>query len=324
MLKVAVISGGYSGESVISARSAAMVMANIDRTRFEPVQIHIDRQEWVALAGNERLAVDRNDFSWQVNGRKERCDLAFIMIHGTPGEDGLLQGYLQMQGIPCTTGDVLSMALTFDKAATKSVLSHYGFRTAPFVLIPRNEVYSVSGIIDRLGLPCFVKPNRGGSSFGASKVKRAEDLQQAIENAFGEDGQALVESFIPATEVTCGVIPFRGEPRALPLTEIVSHKEFFDFEAKYQGASEEITPARLEAPLYEDIQRQAERIYKLLNCRGMIRVDFLVREGLPYMMEVNTVPGFSEQSIIPQQAGVDGISKQELISLLIDASMGGR
>lgn len=301
-----------------------MVMANIDRSRFAPVQIHVDRQEWVAMVGNERLPVDRNDFSWQVNGRKERCDLAFIMIHGTPGEDGLLQGYLQMQGIPFTTGDVLSMALTFDKAATKSVLAHYGFRTAPFVLIPRNEVYSVSGIIGRVGLPCFVKPNRGGSSFGASKVKRTEDLQQAIENAFGEDGQALVESFIPATEVTCGVIPFRGEPRALPLTEIVSHKEFFDFEAKYQGASEEITPARLEATLYEEIQRQAERIYKLLNCRGMIRVDFLIREGLPYMMEVNTVPGFSEQSIIPQQAGVDGISKQELISLLIDASMGGR
>jgi D-alanine-D-alanine ligase len=321
MIKVAVISGGYSGESIISARSAAMVMANIDRGRFDPVQIYIDRQEWVALSDGERVQIDRNDFSWIQGGQKQRCDIAFIMIHGSPGEDGLLQGYLQMQGIPFTTGDVLSMALTFDKAATKAVLAHHGFRTAPYVLVPRNDVYSVSGIIDRLGLPCFVKPNRGGSSFGATKVKRAEDLQQAIEKALGEDGQALVETFLPATELTCGVIPFRGEPRSLPLTEIVSHKEFFDFEAKYQGASEEITPARIEPGMYSDIQRQAERIYRLLNCKGMIRVDFLISNGMAYMMEVNAVPGFSEQSIIPQQAGVEGISKKELISMLIESAL---
>ncbi len=319
MIKVAVISGGFSEESIISARSAAMVMNNIDKQRFSPVLVKIDRESWTAEWKETWYPIDKNDFSFLVNGKKHHFNLAFMMIHGTPGEDGILQGYLELMGIPYTTGDVLNMALTFDKSATKTALEQNGFITAPSVLLFRDEIFSKNGIIAKVGLPCFVKPNRGGSSFGATRVDKEEDLMMAIEKAYGTKGEALIESFIAGTEVTCGVINFRGKARSLPITEIVPHNVFFDFKAKYEGASDEITPARLDTQVYSEVQRQCERIFQLLHCRGMIRVDFLIQNKIPYVMEVNTVPGFSEQSIIPQQAAVDGISKAELISMVIDS-----
>jgi D-alanine-D-alanine ligase len=319
MVRIAVISGGYSQESVISARSAAMVMNNIDKSRFSPVLVKIDKESWSAQWNSTWLPIDKNDFSFTAGTEKIKFDLVFMMIHGTPGEDGILQGYFELMGLPYTTGDVLNMALTFDKAATKTALEHRGFLTAPSVLLFRDEVFSKNGIIKKVGIPCFVKPNRGGSSFGASRVDNEEDLMVAIEKAFSTGGEALIESFIEGTEVTSGVISYRGKPRSLPITEIVPHNSFFDFNAKYEGASDEVTPARINSAVYAEIQRQCERIYQLLNCRGMIRVDFLIKENTPYVMEVNTVPGFSEQSIIPQQAAVDGISKTELISIVIDS-----
>lgn len=321
MKKVAVVCGGYSGESVVSMKSAQMVMNNIDREKYDPVQIVIERERWYALAEGQETGVDKNDFSVVLNGKKQHFDIAFIIVHGTPGEDGNLQGYFHMLGIPYTTGNVHNMSLTFNKKSTTRLLGNLGFTVAKSMVLKRNEPYSVSFIAQNLGLPCFVKPNCGGSSIGTSRVNKPEDFHLALDKAFLEDEEVIVEEFIAGTEVTCGVIRNHGKIMALPITEIVSRKEFFDFEAKYQGASEEITPARIPDAITGKIQRTCEDIYKRLDCRGMIRIDFLIRGEEIFVVEINTVPGFTEQSIIPQQAAVVGISKKELISIVLESCL---
>jgi len=319
MKRIAVVCGGYSGESVVSLRSAAMIMNHIDRSRFDPVKVVITRSRWTAELNGRETDVDKNDFSVTSETGRITFDGAFIIIHGAPGEDGLLQGYFALIGIPHTTGDVLNMSTTFNKKATTRLLGSLGYPVAKSIVLHRNEPYSVSFLIQNLGLPCFVKPNCGGSSIGTSKVNAPEDVHRSLDIAFQEDDQVIVEEFIEGTEVTCGVIRRSGQITALPITEIVSKKSFFDFEAKYQGASEEITPARLTEGLTAQIQRSCEDIYTRLNCRGMIRIDWLIRGNEPYVVEINTVPGFSEASIIPQQAAVIGMSKTELISAVIDS-----
>lgn len=318
MKRVAVMYGGYSREFVVSVKSANMVMNNIDRDQYDPTLVRIDKKGWFAEHDGQDYSIDKNDFSFTANGKKHNFDLVFNMIHGTPGEDGTLQGYFTMMDIVHTNGGVLNMSITFDKEATKSMLQRQGFNTAPSVLLIKNQVYSSSTIIDKTGLPCFVKPNRGGSSFGASKVEQQEDLLMAIEKAFAEDDEVIVESFITGTEITCGVIMSRGLPRSLPITEIVPEGAYFDYAAKYEGKSQEITPARIPDDIYRKVQRMTEQIYTVLNCRGMARVDYLLKGDTPYVIEVNTVPGFSEASLIPQMAEADGISKKELISLVIE------
>lgn len=319
MKKIAVVCGGYSGESVVSMRSANMVMNNIDRTRYEPLKIVITKDRWYAEYNDLELAVDKNDFSVMIDHQKRTFDGVFMIVHGTPGEDGLMQGYFQMLGIPCTTGDLQNMALTFNKKNTTRTLGSMGYNVAKSVTLKRTEPYSASFIVKHVGLPCFVKPNCGGSSIGTSRVNEAEALHIALDKAFREDEQVIIEEFISGREVTNGVIIIDGKPTALPITEIISKKEFFDFEAKYQGASEEITPADLDANLTLRIQQTSEDIYKRLDCRGMIRIDYLIREDAFYVIEVNTVPGFSEASIIPQQAAAIGMSKTELITTVIES-----
>ncbi len=320
MKRIAVVCGGYSGEAAVSMKSAAMVMNNIDRKRFDPIKVVIATTGWYAEVNGVQVDVDKNDFSVMKDGIKIQFEGAFIIVHGTPGENGLLQGYFAMLGIPHTTGDVLNMATTFNKKATTRLLGTLGYSVAKSIVLKKQESYSVSFIVQNLGLPCFVKPNNGGSSIGTSRVNLAEDMHLALDKAFKEDTEVIIEEFIAGTEVTCGVIVYQGKVTALPVTEIVSKKEFFDFEAKYQGASEEITPARIDDSLRDRIQRSCEDIYKRLDCRGMIRVDFLIREQEIFVVEVNTVPGFTEASIIPQQAAVVGINKTELISAVLDSS----
>ncbi|MFN8699708.1 MAG: D-alanine--D-alanine ligase [Flavobacteriales bacterium] len=315
---IAVVCGGYSGESVVSMRSASMIMNHIDRSKYTPVKIVITRSAWFADFDGIEVVVDKNDFTVNHNGERIAFDGAFIIIHGTPGEDGLLQGYFAMLGIPHTTGDVLNMATTFNKKATTRLLGALGYSVAKSITLHKDEPYSVSFLIQNLGLPAFVKPNCGGSSIGTSRVNSAEEFHVALDKAFREDAQVIIEQFIEGTEVTCGVIRHNGRITALPITEIVSKKEFFDFEAKYQGASEEITPARLSPEMTARIQRACEGIYQKLNCKGMIRVDWLIRGDEPFAVEVNTVPGFSEASIIPQQAAAIGMSKTELISAVLE------
>ncbi len=317
---VAVFAGGYSAEAAVSLKSAAMVMNNIDRDRFDPVLITVTKQGWKAEYNGAPVIVNRADLSVETPAGTIRPQVAFIMIHGTPGENGILQGYLDTIGMPYTTGGVLNMALTFDKGLTTPTLRAMGLPTTTGVLIRPGGNRNLDEIIAITGLPCFVKPNRGGSSIGMTKVSRAEQLEAAIATAFNEDSQVIVERFISGTEVTCGVIPWEGGIRALPATEIVSENEFFDFEAKYLGKSQEITPARIPDATMKVVQDLAEQIYIALECRGMIRVDMIIAEGQPHVIEVNTVPGFTEASIIPQQAAAVGIGKTELIARVIDAA----
>jgi D-alanine-D-alanine ligase len=317
MKNIAVVCGGYSGESVVSMRSANMVMNNIDRTEYNATKVVVTRERWYAETTEGEIDIDRNDFSYTSAGKKHLFDGVFMIIHGTPGEDGLMQGYFNMIGMPFTTGSVLTMALTFNKKQTTRTLGSMGYRVAKSLVLKRLEAYSASFVLQSVGLPCFVKPNCGGSSIGTSRVNIPEELHLALDKAFREDSQVIIEEFIEGTEVTSGVITYQGEVMALPITEIVSKKSFFDFEAKYQGASEEITPARIDTTVYKQIQATSADIYKRLDCRGMIRIDYLIRDNEPFVVEVNTVPGFSEASIIPQQAAVAGINKTELISAVL-------
>lgn len=315
--RVAVFAGGYSQEAAVSLKSAAMVMNNINRELFDPLLIRISKQGWEAEFKGLTFAVDRSNCTVQLPERIFVPDVACIMIHGTPGEDGHLQGYFDMIGLPYTTGGVLNMALTFDKGLTTQTLRALNLPTTTGLLLRAGEEHNLADVLAQVGLPCFVKPNRGGSSIGMSKVNAAEALPAALTKAFQEDSQVLVERFVAGTEVTCGVIPWEGDIRALPATEIVSENEFFDFEAKYLGKSQEITPARITDEVMLAVQTLALRIYRAFECRGMIRVDMLIDNDAPLVIEINTVPGFTEASIIPQQAAVVGISKSELITAVL-------
>ena len=314
------MAGGFSGEAAISGNSGRMVMKNIDREIYNPRLFWITSDEWYAELDGKHFPIDKNDFSTEVNGERFCPDFAFIMIHGTPGEDGILQGYLELLGIPYSTGNALNMALTFHKGMTVSALRGMDIPVAKGVLLHSREGKTNEEILAITGLPCFVKPNQGGSSIGMSKVKVAEALDEAIEIAFKEDKDVLIETFMEGTEVQCGVTPWKGGLKALPLTEIVSHNEFFDYAAKYEGQSDEITPARISQALTEHVQNTAKMVYQATNCRGMIRIDFMIVEDVAHIIEINTVPGFSEASIIPQQAAAANISATELISSVIEAT----
>jgi len=316
---IAVVCGGFSGESVVSMRSAQMVMNNIDRSLYDPLKIVVTQTRWYAEYDGSEIDVNRADFTVSIAGQTRHFDGVFMIIHGTPGENGILQGYFELLRIPTTTGDTLNMALTFNKKMTTRVLATFGLRVAQSTTLKAMEPYSVQSILDIVSLPCFVKPNCGGSSIGTSRVNAAEDLHRAIDIAFKADDQIIIEEFIQGDEVTCGVIQWEGRITALPITQIISKKEFFDYEAKYQGQSEEITPAPIDQELYRAVQMQAEEIYQKLDCRGMIRVDFIIRGSEIVVIEVNTTPGFSEASIIPQQAAVQGIDKKSLITAVIQS-----
>lgn len=316
--KIAVLAGGYSGESVISERSANMVMNNIDRALFDPILIRIYQDGWHADVDGVKTAVDKANLSVMVNGNLFVPEAAFIMIHGTPGEDGMLQGYLDMIGMPYTSGSVLNMALTFNKGLTTLALRSFGIPVAKSRILTHRNMPSNHELIEEIGLPCFVKPNCGGSSLGASRVNNADDLTPALQKAFAVGEEVLIEAFLEGTEVTCGVIPWEKGILALPATEIVSENEFFDFAAKYEGKSTEITPARIDDATMSLVKKTSENIYRLMDCGGMIRIDFMIVNGVPHVIEINTVPGFSEASIIPQQAAVQGIDKASLISTLLN------
>ncbi len=323
LLRVAVLAGGFSGEANVSRRSAAMVMEYIDRDAYDPVLIHIDRERWWTEVDGRVLEVNRDTLSIEDG----KIDLAFVMVHGTPGEDGLLQAHLDFCGIPHTTASARVMATTFHKGWTTSLLRDAGMHVARSVECLPNEAWGdedVQRTVDRVGLPCFVKPNESGSSIGVSKVSEAHELWGAVEAA-RETGTStvLVESLLAGREFTCGVIPDgQGGLQALPITEIVSHNDFFDYAAKYDGQSHEITPADIDDASKEAMQRTAKEVYRVLHLQGMARVDMMMDVGqLPHVIEVNTVPGFSAQSIIPQQAACVGLDKTALISRIIEDAL---
>ena len=323
--KIALVSGGYSGEAEISHKSAITVGNNIDGDKFIFYNIDISPTEWAYInEANERSAVNREDFSiTDSTGNKVTFDAVLLCIHGTPGEDGKLQGYFDMLKLPYTSCDAATSALTFNKRFTVAVAAFGGINVAKSLLVFKHTAVSAEEILAKLKLPVFVKPNNGGSSLGISKVNFAEELEAALAKAFAVDDQVLVEEFIKGREFTIGVFKTKGQIITLPITEIITHKEFFDFEAKYQGLSEEITPALLNETSANAISAAALQAYKVLNCRGVVRIDFILEEASnkPFMLEVNTVPGQSAASIIPQQVMAMGWNLKDFYTAMIEEAL---
>jgi D-alanine-D-alanine ligase len=322
MKNVAIIMGGYSSEYKISLTSGNVVFNNIDRTKFNPFRIHVFKEKWVYVDENDaEFPIDKNDFSVTVAGTKINFDVVFNAIHGTPGEDGLLQAYFELLQIPQTSCDYYQAALTFNKRDMLSVLKPYGIKTAESYYLNLGDEINVDAILEKVGLPCFVKPNKSGSSFGISKVKTAAEFLPAIENAYKEDDEIIIESFLDGTEVSVGVINYKGTVTVLPITEIVSENGFFDYEAKYLGKSKEITPARISDELKVKIETVAKRAYEVLKMKGFSRSEFIIVNNEPHMLEMNTIPGLTTESILPQQAQEAGISLPELFENAIELAL---
>ncbi|NDC39942.1 MAG: D-alanine--D-alanine ligase [Chitinophagia bacterium] len=319
---IALLAGGYSGEYAISIKTAATIAQNLDTSRYNVYTIVVNRTEWYCMLGEEKVMVDKNDFSLQNGADKIQFDCAFIAMHGSPGEDGRMQGYLDMMQIPYTSCNAIVSALTFNKSYCNKVVKDFGVvNIANAVHLISGESYSVGAILDQLKLPVFVKPNESGSSLGVSKVKHVEELLPAIEKAFREDAQVLIEEFIEGRELTIGVYKVNGQLHALPATEIVSSNEFFDYEAKYTpGVTNEITPAPISDSIKEQLENKAMYIYRHLNCRGVVRMDFILENatGKLFFLEVNTMPGQSENSIVPQQVRATGASLFDFYNAILD------
>jgi D-alanine-D-alanine ligase len=321
---IAFVTGGYSTEAVISYKSAVTIQNNLDAEKYDVYKIDITPTGWFYEANGEKIAVDRNDFSLQVEGKKIRFDAVFIGIHGTPGEDGKLQGYFDLMGLPYTSCDAATSALTFNKRYTVAVASFGGINTAKSLHLFKEHPVTPESILQQLQLPVFVKPNNGGSSIGMSKVNVASELQTALQKAFKEDTQVLVEEFIAGREFTVGVFRTTKEIIVLPITEIFTKNDFFDYEAKYQkGLSDETTPAEIDDTMAGKIRDAARKVYEVFNCRGVVRIDFIYNEArqAPFILEINTVPGQSEMSIIPQQVRSMGWNLKDFYSSLVDEAL---
>lgn len=319
MKNIGIIYGGYSSEIIVSENSKNGVMTFIDENKYNRFPILITKEKWCAIVEDKEYPVDKNDFSFTINNEKIKIDCAYVTIHGTPGENGLLQGYFDMLDIPYTTCDVQAAAISFNKFTCNTYLKGFGVTVADSVLLRKGNNYNPDDIIEQLGLPCFVKPNAGGSSFGITKVQEAKQLSPAIEKAFTESNEVIIEQFVSGTEVTCGLYKTRNNQKVFPLTEVVSKNEFFDFEAKYSGEKvEEITPARIDDKVRDRIQSISSHIYDILGCKGIVRIDFIISDNKIFLLEVNTTPGMTVTSFIPQQIKAAGLDVQEVFTEIIE------
>jgi len=310
---IAIIMGGYSSEYQISLKSGSVVYKNTDKEKFNLFSIHIFKEKWVYVnENNEEFPVNKHDFSIEIDHQKITFDCVFNAIHGSPGEDGLMQSYFELLNIPQTSSDAYQSALTFNKRDLLSVLKPYGIKSAPSYYLNLGDLIDEEAIVTKVGLPCFVKANKAGSSFGIMKVYKKEELQAAIANAYKEDDEIIIEGFLDGTEVSVGVLKYNGETKVFPITEIVSENDFFDYEAKYAGKSQEITPARITEKQMQTVSDIAKKAYDVLKMKGFSRSEFIFIGDEPFMLEMNTTPGLTEESILPQQAKVAGISLPEL------------
>lgn len=332
---IAIVAGGDSSEFEVSLLSARGIYSFFDKERYQVYVVKLVGSSWTVLlnfdeelgAGHpdiEEMEIDKNDFSFIRDNQKINFDYVYITIHGEPGENGCLQGYLEMMGIPHSTCGVLAASLTYNKYMCSQYLKGYGVPVAESMQLTKGEV-SFADVADqvtkRIGYPCFVKPNLGGSSFGITKVKEEKDLFPAVEKAFNESDEVIVEAFLDGVEVTCGCYGIKDKKVALPLTEVVTHNEFFDFNAKYKGEVDEITPARISKELTQQIQKLTMRIYDILNCAGIIRIDYIVTESERInLLEVNTTPGMTPTSFIPQQVSAAGLSMRQLLTDLVESA----
>ncbi len=322
---IAVVYGGYSSEEVVSQRSAKGILSFIDTDTYNLFPLLLNSEKWVVVHNNQEYPVNRADFTVSIDGEIIHFDCAYITIHGTPGENGLLQGYLKMLNIPHSTCDVLPAALTFNKYTCNNYLKGFGITIAMAALVRQGITYSIEDIAHKTGFPCFVKPNAGGSSFGVTKVKAIEDLDGAIQKAFLECNEVVIEQFIEGTEVTCGLYKTADKTEVLPITEVISKNEFFDFEAKYTPEKvTEITPARISPELTTEIQNTSSLIYDLLNCNGIVRVDFIISDNRPFLLEVNTTPGMTPTSFIPQQIEAKGLDIKTVFGEVIEDAIARR
>lgn len=317
---IAIVAGGDSSEIVISLKSAEGIYSFLDKNKYNVYIALLKGGEWVVkLLNGEQAPINKNDFSFCEKGEIKRFDFAYITIHGTPGEDGRLQGYFDMIGMPYSSCGMFVSALTFNKFACNHYLKGFGVNIAESIHLFKGQSVTDDEVVDRLGLPVFVKPNDGGSSFGVTKVKNVSDIQPAIAKAFSEGKEVVLESFIEGTEVTCGCYKTSDKEVVFPVTEVVTDNEFFDFDAKYNGQVQEITPARISAELTEKVQRETLRIYDILGAKGLIRVDYIITvEGIPMLLEINTTPGMTVTSFIPQQVRAAGLDIKEVMTDIIE------
>ena len=316
---VAVIAGGDSSEFVVSVKSGANIFNAIDHNRFTPWLVQMKGKEWIVMQNGQKIAdIDKKDFSFWLNEKKISFSYAYITIHGTPGEDGILQGYFDLLKIPYSTSNVHASSLTFNKWFCNNYLKSFGIKMAKSMLVAKGKPYKTREIIEKLGLPVFVKPNAGGSSFGITKVKSENLLEEAIQKAWNESNEVLIEQFIEGKEFTCGLVKQKNKKMIFPVTEILPKNDFFDYEAKYTpGAAEEITPARLPKKLFNECQQLSSKIYDLCQCSGIVRIDYILKNNVFYFLEVNTTPGMTATSFIPQQIEAMGLTLKEIISEII-------
>ncbi|WP_343330403.1 D-alanine--D-alanine ligase [Polaribacter staleyi] len=319
---IAIVMGGYSSEVNISLTSGNVVYNHLNKEKYSPYRIHILKEKWVALdAANNEYPINRDDFSFMLGDQKITFDCVFNAIHGAPGENGTLLAYFKLINLKHTSAPFYQMALTFNKRDTLSVVKEYGIKTAVSVYLNKGDVVDVDAIISKVGLPCFVKPNNAGSSYGISKAHTKAEMLPALEKAYQEDSEILIESFLDGPEVSVGVIQYKGAIKVLPITEIVTENDFFDYEAKYEGKSKEITPARIEESAKIKVEEIAKKVYAILNMSGFSRSEYILVNGEPHFLEMNTVPGLTENSILPQQAQVAGISLEELFDNAIESAL---
>ena len=317
---IAVIAGGNSSEYVVSVNSGANVFKAVDPEKYIPWLVQMREKDWVVLQDDKKIAeVNKSDFSFVYQNQKIEFDFAYITIHGTPGEDGLLQGYFEMLGIPYSTCDVHSSSLTFNKWFCNNYLKSFNIKMARSIKISKGEEVDPKVIVNELGLPVFIKPNAGGSSFGITKVKKMEDIVPAVLKALEESHEALIEEFIDGKEFTCGLVKTKKNKIIFPVTEVLPKNEFFDFEAKYTpGAAVEITPARLPKHLFEECQQISSKVYDLCRCEGIVRVDYILKDETFYFLEINTTPGMTATSFIPQQIEAMGSTLKDIVSMIIE------
>jgi len=322
-LHIAIVAGGDSSEYEISIKSAENLLSKLDPGQYDASIVELSKKGWfVRDRKGNRFPVNRHDFTWQPNGQVKSFDAVINMIHGTPGENGILPAYFELIEIPFTGCRSFSSSLTFSKYYCNQYLRQCGIQVSPSLLVRSRDAVDTTLILNQIGLPCFIKPNNGGSSCGTSRVNEPDEILPALQKAFREDKEVIVEKLLVGTEVTCGLFKTPTRAEVFPVTEIISKKEFFDYEAKYTpGLADEVTPARIPDPVARSVQDLSSKIYDLLDCRGVVRMDYILVGDVPWFLEVNTVPGMSEHSIIPKQASFNGLSLNELFSILLEDAM---
>jgi D-alanine-D-alanine ligase len=316
---IAIVAGGDSSELPVSLRSAQGLYSFMDKERYRLYIVELEGQRWeVVLPDGSHSPIDRNDFSFVEDGQRKTFDFAYVTIHGTPGENGILQGYFDLIGMPYSNCGLLASAITFNKFTCNQYLKSFGVSVSESLLLRKGQTISNDDVVEKIGLPCFVKPNAGGSSFGVTKVKTADQIQPAIQKAFHEGDEVMIEAFMQGTEITCGCYKTKQKSTVFPITEVVSANEFFDYDAKYKGQVQEITPARLSPDVADRVQKLTSAIYDILGCKGIIRIDYIITPQAIKLLEVNTTPGMTATSFIPQQVRAAGLDIKDVMTDIIE------